>query len=84
MAVDMVRLIDMLKDALLREIGDEVELIFQYGSYLKGTTNKYSDLDISYVPVHESTWNSITVLVDDMMVDLYPIHWSRFGANGQF
>ena len=84
MAVDMTRMTEMLKDALLHELGDELELIFRYGSYLQGTTHQYSDLDISYVPVHESTWNSITVLVDDMMVDLYPIHWSRLEQMANF
>ena len=56
MAIDIARITDVLKNALLRELGDEVELIFCYGSYLKGTAHKYSDLDISYVPARESTW----------------------------
>ena len=84
MAIAMMRINEMLKDALLRDLGDEVELIFRYGSYLNGTTHKYSDLDISYVPVHESTWDSITVLVDDMMIDFYPIHWSRLERMANF
>jgi len=29
-------------------------LIFRYGSYLKGTVHKYSDLDISYVVAYET------------------------------
>jgi hypothetical protein len=29
---------------------------------------------MSYVPVHNSTWESITVLLDDVLYDLYPIH----------
>jgi hypothetical protein len=84
MAIDIARITDVLKNALLRELGDEVELIFCYGSYLKGTAHKYSDLDISYVPARESTWKSITVLVDDTMIDLYPIHWSRLERMAQF
>jgi hypothetical protein len=84
MVIAMMRITEMLKDALLRDLGDEVELIFRYGSYLKGTTHKYSDLDISYVPVHESTWHSITVLVDDVMIDFYPIHWSQLERMASF
>ncbi len=77
MAVDIQPTIDVLKEALLRELGGEVDLIFSYGSQLKDTTHQYSDLDISYVPVHETTGYSITVLVDETMIDLYPIHWSH-------
>lgn len=60
MAVELTLLIEMLKEALLRELGDEVDLIFRYGWYVTGATDQYSDLGISYVPVHESTWHSIT------------------------
>jgi len=84
MAVDIPRTIEMLKEALLRDLGDEVDLIFQYGSYVKGTVHQYSDLDISFVPVHESTWHSITVLVDDIMIDFYPIHWSQLERMASF
>jgi len=55
MAIDIIRVTEVLKETILRDLGDEVDLIFRYGSYLKGTTHKYSDLDISYTPVHETT-----------------------------
>lgn len=84
MSVDLPRVTAVLKTALLRDLGDEVDLIFRYGSFLKGNMHSYSDLDISYVPVHETTWHSITVLVDDMLCDLYPIHWSRLEEMADF
>ena len=84
MALDMLHISEVLKDAILRDLGDEVEVIFRYGSYLKGTMHHYSDVDISYVPVHESTWKSITVLVDEVMIDLYPIHWSQLERMANF
>jgi len=84
MAIDVARIVDMLTAALLRDLGDEVDLIFCYGSLLKGEAHQYSDLDISYVPAHEGTWKSITVLVDDVMVDLYPIHWSKLESMANF
>lgn len=74
---DISAVVDMLKDALLRRLGDEVELIFQYGSFLTGAAHQYSDVDISYVPAHESTWESITVMLGHTMIDLYPMHWSH-------
>ncbi len=84
LAIDMPRLIAVMKDALLRELGDEIDLIIQYGSHLKGTAHPYSDLDLSYVPAHESTWKSITVVVAGVMCDLYPIHWSRLEEMADF
>jgi hypothetical protein len=76
MHLDAQRTIDIVTGALLRELGDEVDLIFRYGSLLSGTAHKYSDLDISYVPTHDTTRKSITVLVDEVLVDLYAIQWS--------
>ena len=84
MTIDISRTTEILKEALLRDLGDEVDLIFLCGSYLKGTTHKYSDLDLLYVPVHESTWHSITVLVDDIMIDFYPMHWPRLEEMANF
>jgi hypothetical protein len=84
MTLDVERATTILKDALLRKLGDEVDVIFRYGSYLKNATHKYSDLDISYTPVHASTWDSITVLVDDVMIDLYAIHWSKLEQMANF
>ena len=84
MSLDIQYTLDVMTDALLRELGDEVELIFRYGSHLKGTTHHYSDVDISYVPIHEQTGNNITVLVDDTLVDLYPLHWSQLERMADF
>lgn len=84
MAIDTNRAIEVMTEALLRDLGDEVELIFRYGSLVKGGAHKYSDLDISYTPVHESTRKSITVLVNETLIDLYPIHWSKLARMAEF
>lgn len=76
--------VDTLKDALLSRLGEEVELIFQYGSHIRGNTHHYSDIDISYVPVHEQTWECITVMVGETLVDLYPMHWSKLERMADF
>lgn len=47
-----------LQEALLQRFGDEVDLIFQYGSHLRGAAHKYSDVDISWTPVHPDKWDS--------------------------
>ncbi|MGC9468822.1 MAG: hypothetical protein ACP5HS_09530 [Anaerolineae bacterium] len=71
---DIQRTIDALTDALLHRMGDEVDLIFQYGSHITGMTHRYSDVDLSWIPVHEETWDSITVMVDETLFDLYAMH----------
>lgn len=84
MTLDVARLTEVLTEAILRELGDEVDIVFRYGSFLTGGTTSYSDLDISYVPQHENTWHSITTVVDGVMVDFYPLHWSRLEAMAAF
>jgi hypothetical protein len=65
----------LMVGTLVERLGDEVELVFHYGSTIHGGTHRFSDLDFSYVPRHPNTWESITVLVDDILFDLYPLHW---------
>lgn len=68
----------LLTAALLRDLGDEVDIVFRYGSRLRGTTtHRFSDVDISYVPAHDDTSHALTVMVGTTMCDLYPIRWSK-------
>jgi hypothetical protein len=64
-----------ITDELVRRAGDEVDLVFRYGSAIRGGEHRFSDLDMSWVPRAPSRWDSITVLVDDTLFDLYPLHW---------
>lgn len=84
MAPDLVLASEMMQDALLRELGDEVELIIYFGSHFRNEMHKYSDLDICYIPLNESTWDHITVLVEDTLIDLFAIHWSQFEQMADF
>ena len=81
---DLQAIIETLKSAMLHKLGDEVDLIFQYGSQVKGTTHKFSDVDLSFVPVHASTWENITVMVNDTLFDFYPMHWSHLERMAEF
>jgi hypothetical protein len=74
--LDAERVTRILVDELVRRHADEVDLVFRYGSLLQGSAHRYSDLDISWVPASADTWDAITVMVDDVLVDCYPIHWS--------
>lgn len=74
---------ELMVNTLHARLGDEVELVFRYGSSVRGETHRWSDLDFSYVPRHESTSESITVLVDEILFDLYPLHWSTLARMAE-
>lgn len=84
MTIDQQSVANLLVETLLSRLGDEIDLVFHYGSYRMGNTHRYSDYDVSYVPVHESTGDHITVVVDDVMCDLYPLRWSRLEGVADF
>jgi GAF domain-containing protein len=84
MSADLESITRVVTTALLRDLGDEVDLIFRYGSQLQGNTHAYSDLDLSYTPVDDSTSHSITVVVGQTMCDLYPIRWSTLESMAKF
>jgi hypothetical protein len=84
MTIDQQAVANLLVETLLSRLGDEIDLVFHYGSYRTGNTHRYSDYDVSYVPVHESTGDHITVAVGDVMCDLYPLHWSRLEGVANF
>ena len=78
---------DLMIRTLLERLGDEVEIIVRYGSTVRGGTHRWSDLDMSYVPKHPDTWDCITVMVDDILFDLYPLHWptlERMAEHGDW
>jgi predicted nucleotidyltransferase len=81
---DMQAILRTLTEALVERQRDEVDLVFQYGSYVRGTPHEYSDGDLSWVPAHPETWDSITVMVADRLYDLYAMHWSHLEAMAEF
>lgn len=84
MITDPERAIELATTALLDELGQEVDLIFRFGSMTKGTTHRYSDLDIAFIPVQADRWYSITVLVDETLLDLFALTWPRLESWAEF
>ena len=67
----------LLIERLKQRMGEELDIVFFYGSQLKGNTRLHSDFDLSYIPSEGSTkYNGITVMVDDVLYDLYPMDWA--------
>lgn len=80
---DIDRVAGAMTEALVRELGDEVELVIHYGSTVRGNAGAASDVDLCWVPAHEDCWRSITIEVDDTLVDLFAVHWSRLEAMAE-
>lgn len=72
---DIPRTIRLMTAALLRDMGDDVDLIIRFGSHLRGNTHAYSDIDLAFVPREGAPSLAITVMVDDTLIDLFPIRW---------
>jgi len=84
MTIDIEKTISLMIEAFLARYGPEVDLIIQYGSLVKGNVHEASDIDISWVPVREGRWESITIEVQGVLVDLYAIPWSRLREMAEF
>ncbi len=84
MIADPERAIELATIALLDELGQEVDLIFRFGSMTKGTTHRYSDLDVAFIPAEDDRWYSITVLIDDTLLDLFALPWPRLESWAEF
>lgn len=80
---DIERVAAAMSAALVRELGDEVELVIHYGSTVRGNAGAASDVDLCWVPAHEDSWQSVTIEVDDTLVDLFAVHWSRLEAMAE-
>src|SRR5262249_28257729 len=77
----MLSIARQMVEALVERLGDEVELVFEYGSRVTGNTHRFSDLDFSYVPAHDKTGTHITVLVSGTLFDCIPCtgrSWRRW------
>ncbi len=84
MTIDITKTISLMIETFLARYGPEVDLIIQYGSLVKGNDHEGSDIDISWVPVHEGRWESITVEVQGVLVDLYAIPWPQLREMAEF
>lgn len=74
--LDIPRTIDLMTAALLRDIGDDVDLIIRFGSHMRGNTHTYSDLDLAFVPREGTPFYAITIMVEETLVDLFPFPWT--------
>lgn len=84
MAADVSHIPNLMIENFRERLGEEIELIFMFGSREKGTAHPKSDFDMCYVPVLESTWAHRTVTVEDILFDLFPQHWSQLECKANF
>jgi hypothetical protein len=84
MAIDVAQITNMMIEKHLGRLSAETDLIFLFGSREKGTAHQNSDVDICYVPVQESMWAHCTVIVEDILFDFFPLHWSLLERMANF
>lgn len=66
-----------MADHLVASLGEKVDLIIRYGSTIRNLAHEGSDIDICWIPSSEDSWECITVDIEDTLIDLFAIHWSR-------
>lgn len=84
MTIDVPRIADLIIENFKEGLGDEIQMIFMFGSRTKGTAHPKSDFDMCYVPLQESTWAHRTVTVEGILFDLFPLHWSQLERMANF
>jgi predicted nucleotidyltransferase len=82
--LDTTRVTELMTAALLREMDEEVDLIIRFGSHVRGNTHAYSDLDLAFVPRDGAPPYAITVMVEETLVDLFPMRWEWLGRMATF
>ena len=80
---------DFIKDKLLEEYREVIELIVVYGSYARGTYNEYSDLDMFVLVDSEETYTGITSLpwifrYKKTVIDCWENTWGKLESNLEF
>lgn len=84
---DVFRTARILVEHALATHGEDIALIFYYGSYAKGTASPTSDLDIAYIPDEGKAGTLYSSFVlDGLPYEFWPVSW-RFlediaGAGG--
>lgn len=66
-----------MAEHLVASLGEKVDLIIRYGSTVRNLAHESSDIDICWIPASEDDWECITVEVEQTLIDLFAIHWSR-------
>lgn len=73
---DAFRTARILVDHALATHGEDIALIFYYGSHAKGTARPTSDLDIAYIPDEgeaDSLYSSF--VLDGLPYEFWPVSW---------
>lgn len=83
-SIDIDATLSLMTGAFLERMGAKVDLIFRFGSTVSGKSHESSDIDICWVPSDEGSWESMTVEVGGILIDLFALHWSQLSAMAEF
>lgn len=78
-------LLNAILDVIRTNYSQDVSIMFIYGSYVNGTANEKSDLDMIYVPKTERGWKlARTFMLAGSGNDLWGIEWERLERYASF
>lgn len=80
---------DIILEVILNKINceyrDDVSLVCCYGSYINGTANEKSDIDIYFVPKTDRAYElSKTFILDGIGFDFWGLSWERLEKISNF
>ena len=62
--INKIELINQLKKNLISTLGDKIQDVILFGSYLRNEENEYSDFDVLIVSKDILSWNEKSVVRD--------------------
>jgi hypothetical protein len=85
----MLKELDFIKQKLLEEYSEVIELIAVYGSYARDTYNEFSDLDMFVLVEAEERYSGITSLpwifrYKNTIIDCWENTWGQHESNLEF
>jgi hypothetical protein len=61
-----------------KDFSQDISVLVCYGSFVKGTQHKYSDIDFFFIPKTKKGYNlSFQFIINEIGYDLWPISWNR-------
>jgi len=82
---NLLKIVDFISEKIKKDYCDDIAIAAYYGSYVTGTFNEKSDIDIFFIPKTDRGWEmGDCFLLRDIGIDIFPISWERVGRISEF
>lgn len=79
------QVVNRVLERIKGEFPDDIDLVVGYGSYVNGTANEKSDVDMYFIPRNDRGYAlGETFILQGIGYDLFGIPWQRLEAVAQF